>query len=128
MIQHTDNLVHQTEMVVRGLLRYEWMILLGLLLAVLAGLNVAGITRIDSDLFWAIAGIGLAAEATIEVVILKRNMKVQKREESLADFAKLTDKMNEDPGAAVVTLTHGTVGVTMSFHTFKHAILKNRGD
>lgn len=122
-------MIHQAEqLVIKHLLRYEWMVLLGILLAILASLNATGVTNIDSDFFWALAGVGLAAEAIIEIVIEKRHLKVQSREERNSDFGKLGKKMDEDPGSAVVTVTHGAVGVTMSFITFRNAILRTWGD
>ena len=53
-------------MIKKLLLRYEYLILLGLTIAILALSNVLGYSSIDSDLFWAIAGIGLVAEACLE--------------------------------------------------------------
>ena len=54
-------------MIRRLLLRYEWIILLGLTIALLSLSNVLGYTSVDSDLFWAIAGVGLVAEACLEL-------------------------------------------------------------
>jgi hypothetical protein len=54
-------------MIRRLLLRYEWIILLGLTITLLALSNVLGYTSVDSDLFWAIAGVGLVAEACLEL-------------------------------------------------------------
>ena len=51
----------------RVLLRYEWIILLGLVIALLSLSNVLGYTSIDSDLFWGVAGIGLVVEAVLEL-------------------------------------------------------------
>ena len=54
-------------MMKRVLIRYEWLILMGLLIATWSLLNVFGITETSSDIFWSLAGLGLATEAFIEL-------------------------------------------------------------
>ena len=49
------------------LVRYELLILMGLLIATWSFLNVIGITNTSSDIFWSLAGLGLATEAFIEL-------------------------------------------------------------
>lgn len=46
-------------------LRYEWLVLLGVFIAVMSFLNYLQITQINSDLFWTAAGVCLAGEALI---------------------------------------------------------------
>ena len=46
-------------------LRYEWLVFLGLFIAILSFLNYLRVTAIDSDLFWTAAGVCLAGEALI---------------------------------------------------------------
>ena len=50
-----------------SLLRFEWIMLSGLLLAVLPLMNILGITNIDGDLFWSLAGFCLLIEGMISV-------------------------------------------------------------
>ena len=54
-------------MIRKLLLRYEWLILMGLLIAILSLSNVLGYTNLDSDVFWAVAGLGLAVEGSLEL-------------------------------------------------------------
>lgn len=54
-------------MIRKLLLRYEWLVLLGLLIAILSLSNVLGYTNLDSDVFWAVAGLGLAVEGCLEL-------------------------------------------------------------
>ena len=49
------------------LMRYEWIVITGMLLTIIPLLNVFGITEINSDLFWALAGICLTVEGVIEL-------------------------------------------------------------
>ena len=124
-----DNLIKQTETVVKHLLRYEWLILVGATLAIMAGLNVLRITNIDSDFFWMIAGIGITAEAVIEIYYEKRLDKVVfDQEQAIGGFEKISQRMNEDPSKGVITLTHGNLGVTMSFVVFRSVLLKHEGE
>jgi hypothetical protein len=51
----------------RYLVRFEWLILMGLLIAGWSLLNVLGITNTSSDIFWFLAGLGLAIEGIIEL-------------------------------------------------------------
>ncbi|MBC8501229.1 MAG: hypothetical protein ISS25_01370 [Nanoarchaeota archaeon] len=53
-------------MAYKKVLQYETFIVLGIIIAVLAFLNVLGVTNIDSDLFWALAGVGLIIEGFLE--------------------------------------------------------------
>jgi hypothetical protein len=54
-------------MLKRVLVRYEWLILMGLLIATWSFLNVLGITETSSDIFWSLAGLCLATEGFIEL-------------------------------------------------------------
>jgi len=54
-------------MMKRLLVRYEWLIIMGLLIASWSFLNVVGITNTSSDVFWSLAGLGLATEGFIEL-------------------------------------------------------------
>jgi|TARA_R100000049_G_C1944558_1_gene89329 hypothetical protein len=47
-------------------IRYETLIGVGLLLLIGGALNGLSITTIDSDLFWAVTGIGLITEGLLE--------------------------------------------------------------
>ncbi|QDP65134.1 MAG: hypothetical protein GOVbin140_35 [Prokaryotic dsDNA virus sp.] len=51
----------------KAIMRYEWIVVTGLLLTVFPLLNVFGITNIDSDFFWALAGLCLTVEGIIEL-------------------------------------------------------------
>ena len=54
-----------------SLLRFEWIILSGLLLVILPAMNYMGITSIDSDLFWSLAGFCLLIEGFISVAQIR---------------------------------------------------------
>ena len=54
-------------MMKRLLVRYEWLIIMGLLIASWSFFNVVGITNTSSDVFWSLAGLGLATEGFIEL-------------------------------------------------------------
>ena len=126
MKKQADNLVRQTETVVKHLLRYEWLILMGATLAVLAALNVLKITNINPDFFWMIAGIGIGAEAFIEIYYEKRLDKVVFNQERAGEgFEKISERMNDDPAKGVVTLTHGNLGITMTFLAFRKILLQH---
>ena len=60
------------------LLRYEIILVGGLLLTILPLLKLAGILRLDSDWFWILAGVVIIAEAILE--ILQTEKKVNKNE------------------------------------------------
>ena len=60
------------------LLRYEIILVGGLLLTILPLLKLAGILRLDSDWFWILAGVGISAEAILEILQTKK--KVNKNE------------------------------------------------
>ena len=49
------------------LMRYEWIVITGMLLTIIPLLNVFGITEINSDLFWTLAGVCLTVEGVIEL-------------------------------------------------------------
>jgi hypothetical protein len=44
------------------LVRHEWLFVAGVLITIGSMSNVLGYTNIDSDLFWAFAGLGMALE------------------------------------------------------------------
>ena len=51
----------------KAIMRYEWIVVTGLLLTIVPMLNVLGYTNIDSDFFWALAGLCLTDEGIIEL-------------------------------------------------------------
>jgi len=51
----------------KALFRYEWIVVTGLLLTIIPMGNVLGYTSIDSDFFWALAGLCLTVEGVIEL-------------------------------------------------------------
>jgi len=51
----------------KALFRYEWIVVTGLLLTIIPMGNVLGYTDIDSDFFWALAGLCLTVEGVIEL-------------------------------------------------------------
>jgi hypothetical protein len=119
-------------MLKRLVIRYEWLILCGLLISVWAFLNVLGITNTPSDVFWALFGLGAAAEGFIELwwENKQEHLTFGAVEGSEESAALLTQKMNRDPLGGVVTVTHGSVGLTMSFHAFRSMVLhhENKDD
>jgi len=54
------------------LLRYEIILVGGLLLTILPMLKLAGILTLDSDWFWILAGIVISAEAILEILQTKK--------------------------------------------------------
>ena len=54
------------------LLRYEIILVGGLLLTILPLLKLAGILTLDSDWFWILAGIVISAEAILEILQAKK--------------------------------------------------------
>ena len=60
------------------LLRYEIILVGGLLLTILPLLKLAGVLTLDSDWFWILAGVVISAEAILE--ILQARKKVNKNE------------------------------------------------
>ena len=54
------------------LLRYEIILVGGLLLTILPLLKLAGILRLDSDWFWILAGVVISAEAILEILQTKK--------------------------------------------------------
>ena len=62
------------------LLRYEIILVGGLLLTILPLLKLAGILRLDSDWFWILAGVVISAEAILEILQTKKkvNKKINK--------------------------------------------------
>tara|TARA_B100000287_G_C20435102_1_gene703182 strand:+ start:435 stop:704 length:270 start_codon:yes stop_codon:yes gene_type:complete len=61
-------------------MRYEWIIFSGLLLTIVPMLNVLGYTNIDSDVFWALAGLCLTIEGIIELYYEQRHWIAVKKE------------------------------------------------
>ena len=51
----------------KAIFRYEWIVVTGLLLTIIPMGNVLGYTNIDSDFFWALAGLCLTVEGVIEL-------------------------------------------------------------
>ena len=60
------------------MLRYEIILVGGLLLIILPLLKLAGVLTLDSDWFWILAGVVISAEAILE--ILQARKKVNKNE------------------------------------------------
>ena len=60
------------------MLRYEIILIGGLLLIILPMLKLAGVLTLDSDWFWILAGVVISAEAILE--ILQARKKVNKNE------------------------------------------------
>ena len=50
------------------MLRYEIILVGGLLLTILPMLKLAGILTLDSDWFWILAGVVISAEAILEIL------------------------------------------------------------
>jgi len=63
------------------MLRYEIILLGGLLLIVLPILNTMGIIEVNSDTFWVLAGIVISAEALLEIIYERRKKKLIPHEE-----------------------------------------------
>ena len=63
------------------MLRYEIILLGGLLLIVLPILNTIGIIEVNSDTFWVLAGIVISAEALLEIIYERRKKKLIPHEE-----------------------------------------------
>ena len=57
------------------MLRYEIILLGGILLITLPLLKLAGILTLDSDWFWILAGVVISAEAVLEMLNEKRKRK-----------------------------------------------------
>ena len=55
------------EMLKRYLVRYEWLIIMGAIVAILAALNGFGVTSVNPDFFWSIAGAIVVGEGIIEL-------------------------------------------------------------
>ena len=54
------------------LLRYEIILVGGLLLTILPLLKLAGVLTLDSDWFWILGGVVISAEAVLEILQTKR--------------------------------------------------------
>ena len=54
------------------MLRYEIILVGGLLLTILPMLKLAGILTLDSDWFWILAGVVISAEAILEILQTKK--------------------------------------------------------
>jgi len=66
------------------LMRYEWIVITGMLLTIVPLLNVFGITNINSDLFWALAGVCLTVEGVIELYYEQKHWDdIKKQKESI---------------------------------------------
>ena len=55
------------------LFRYEWIVISGLLLMVFPLGNVLGLTNINSDFFWVLAGVCLTVEGIVELYYEKKH-------------------------------------------------------
>lgn len=111
-------------MIKRFVLRYELLICLSLLLAMLSGGNVVGWWDINSDLFWAFFGFAAAGEFALELYYeFKRPDEVTFTSQDDETVERLTHLMNEDPNKAAVTITHGNIGLTTSFFAFRSSII-----
>ena len=111
-------------MLKRLLIRYEWLILMGLIISVTSILSVLGYAHIDSNVFWTLAGLVVVGEGIIALYYERKEDRVTFTEELENEGAEvLAQRMNEDPLRGVVTLSHGSVGLTTSFHAFRGVIL-----
>ena len=54
------------------MLRYEIILVGGLLLTILPMLKLAGVLTLDSDWFWILAGVVISAEAILEILQTKK--------------------------------------------------------
>jgi len=54
------------------MLRYEIILVGGLLLIALPTLKLAGVLTLDSDWFWILAGVVISAEAILEILKTKK--------------------------------------------------------
>ena len=54
-------------MIKRHLIRYEVIVAIGFLITILSMAKVVGWLELSSDVFWAIAGIGVMVEACVEL-------------------------------------------------------------
>ena len=63
------------------LMRYEWIVVTGLTLTIIPLGNVLGYTNIDSDFFWALAGLCLTVEGVIELYYEQKYWDKQKKGE-----------------------------------------------
>lgn len=54
------------------ILRYEIILVGGLLLTILPMLKLAGVLTLDSDWFWILAGVVISAEAVLEILKTKK--------------------------------------------------------
>ena len=54
------------------MLRYEIILVGGVLLTVLPMLKMMGYVELDSDMFWLLAGVVISAEAVLEIINEKR--------------------------------------------------------
>ena len=63
------------------MLRYEIILLGGVLLIVLPILNSLGVITVNSDTFWVLAGIVISAEALLEIIYERRKRKLIPHEE-----------------------------------------------
>ena len=54
------------------MLRYEIILVGGVLLTVLPMLKMMGYVELDSDMFWLLAGVVISAEALLEIINEKR--------------------------------------------------------
>jgi len=57
------------------MLRYEIILVGGLLLTILPLLKLAGVLTLDSDWFWILAGVVISAEAVLEILKTKKEKK-----------------------------------------------------
>lgn len=115
-------------MLKRLLIRYELLIATGLLIAILSFLNVLGVLSINSDLFWALAGVGLMIEGVMEMYFERKDDLVRikiDQEQSEEGFKELGQRISEDPLKATVTVQHTGLGVTMSFVSFRNLLTKH---
>jgi len=106
-------------------LRYEWLIAGGGLIALVSLLNVAGVTNIDSDLFWTMAGLALALESIMEWIVGRREERLLLEADLNSDLQQLAELMNEDPMAATVTIIHSGVGHTLPFFSFRSLLVSD---
>jgi hypothetical protein len=57
---------------IEGVFRYDFFILVGILMTVLTLIKLLGFVNIDSDWFWFLAGLGLTIEGIIAMIKQRR--------------------------------------------------------
>tara|TARA_R100000995_G_scaffold5415_1_gene2571 strand:- start:15793 stop:16068 length:276 start_codon:yes stop_codon:yes gene_type:complete len=72
ILDFNDDGIVDKEDIKHLLLRYEIILVGGLLLTILPLLKLAGVLTLDSDWFWILAGVVISAEAILEILQTKK--------------------------------------------------------